>query len=68
MCAESRKASSGSEVVNEKRQHNPKQETRTMHRHETETETMMPGEGTKESDIYRAGGGGDGVQVSVILR
>jgi hypothetical protein len=30
---------------------------------------MTPGEGTKGSDIYRAGNqGGDGVQVSVIMR
>ena len=32
----------------------------------TGTETITPGEGTKGSDIYRAGNqGGDGVQVSV---
>ena len=49
-------------------QHNPKQETRTMHRHETDTETTTPREGTKGSDIYRAGNqGGDGVQVNVIM-
>jgi hypothetical protein len=29
-------------------EHNTKQETRTAHRHETEI--IMPGEGTKESD------------------
>ena len=43
--------------------HNTKQETRTTHRQETET--MTPGEGTKGSDICRAGNqGSDGVQVS----
>ena len=31
-----------------------KQKTRTTHRQETETGTMMPGEGTKGSDIYIA--------------
>ena len=44
-------------------QRNTKQETQTTHRHETER--MTPGEGTKGSDIYRAGNqGSDGVQVS----
>ena len=38
---------------------------KTTHRHNTGTETMMPGEGTKGSDIYRAG---DGVQVSLMTR
>jgi hypothetical protein len=37
-----------------------------MHRHDTGTETMTPGEGTKGSDIYREGNqGSDGVQVSL---
>ena len=47
--------------------HNTKQQIRTTHRQETETKTMTtPGEGTKGSDIYKAGNqGGDGVQVSV---
>ena len=48
-------------------QHNTKQETRTTHRHDTETETITPGEGTKGSDIYRGGNqGSDGVQVSLM--
>lgn len=39
-----------------------------MHRHDTGTETMTPGEGTTGSDTCRAGNqGGVGVQVSPAL-
>ena len=42
--------------------HNTKQETRTMHRQETETEIITPWKETRGSDIYREGNqGGDGV-------
>jgi hypothetical protein len=55
MCAESREASSGSVFLINKL---TKQVTRTTHRQETET--MPLGEGSKGSDIYRAGNqGGD---------
>ena len=43
--------------------------TQTVHWHETGTETMTTGEGTKRSYKYRAVNQvGDGVQVSVIMR